>query len=81
MKPVKRLQMGKNGLSPAFVEQVRGVFENENSVKISILKSACRDKKDAEKIGTDLVDALWKNFIYRLVGYVLTVRKFRRIVR
>ena len=81
MKPVKRLQMGKNGLSPAFVEQVRGVFENENSVKISILKSACRDKKDAEKIGTDLVDALGKNFIYRLVGYVLTVRKFRKAQR
>jgi len=78
MKQIKRLQMGKGGLSDAFVEQVKSVFEKEKVLKISILKSACRDKKEAEKIGEDLVSRLGKKFGYKLVGYVLTVIKYRK---
>ena len=81
MKQIKRLQLGKNGLSHEFIEQARKIFEDEQILKISILKSACRNKQDAEKIGQDLVDALGKNYIFRLIGYVLTVRKFRRDMR
>lgn len=81
MKQIKRLQLGKNGMTQEFVEQVRKIFEHEQIIKISILKSACRNKQDAEKIGQDLVDALGKNFIFRLIGYVLTIHKFRRDMR
>jgi RNA-binding protein YhbY len=78
MRQIKRLQMGKNGLSPAFIEQVKSIFEGETLIKISILKSACRDKKDAEKMGDDLVEALGKKYDFKLVGYVLTVVKYRK---
>lgn len=78
MKPIKQLQMGKAGLSEAFVEQVRNIFEAEKMVKISILKSACRDRDEARKIGEDLVEALGPKFGFKLVGYVLTVTKFRK---
>lgn len=81
VKQLKRLQIGKNGLTDAFVEQVRTFFKNETLLKISILKSACRDKDEARKIGDELVGKLGKNFNYRLIGYVLTIKKFRRDVR
>ena len=81
MKQIKRLQIGKNGLTVAFIEQVKSIFENEKIVKISILKSACRDKKGAGKIGDDLVEALGKKYDYKLVGYVLTVVKYRKSQR
>lgn len=81
MKPIKKLQIGKNGLSEAFVEQVQKIFEKEKVVKISILKSACRNKKDAEKMARDLVSALGGKFDYKLVGYVVTVIKFRKAQR
>jgi len=81
MKQIKRLQIGKNGLTAAFVDQVKSIFEKETLVKISILKSACRDKKDAEKIGRDLIEALGKKYDYKLVGYVLTVVKYRKAQR
>jgi len=42
------------------------------------LKSACRDKGEAKKIGEDLVDALGSKYGFKLVGYVLTVIKFRK---
>ena len=78
MKQIKRLQLGKNGLTPAFIEQVKSIFEKETLIKISILKSASRDKKDAEKIGDELVEALGRKYDYKLVGYVLTVVKYRK---
>ena len=78
MKPIKRLQIGKNRISDAFVEQVRSVFKNERIVKISILKSACRDKDDAKKMAEELIRELGGNFDYKLVGYVLTVMRFRK---
>jgi RNA-binding protein YhbY len=78
MKPIKQLQLGKAGLSDAFVEQVQSIFKNEKALKISILKSACRDKDDAKKIGEELVEKLGTKFGFKLVGYVLTVVKFRK---
>ncbi|MBT7102608.1 hypothetical protein HN935_03810 [archaeon] len=81
MKQIKRLQLGKNGLTPAFIEQVKSIFESETLIKISILKAACRDKKDADKIGKDLVEALGVKYDYKLVGYVLTVVKYRKAQR
>ncbi|MBU3924141.1 MAG: YhbY family RNA-binding protein [Nanoarchaeota archaeon] len=78
MKPIKKLQIGKSGLSEAFVEQVKSIFEGEKVLKVSILKSACRDKKDAEKIGEDLVARLGERYGFKLVGYVLTLIKYRR---
>ena len=81
MKAIKRLQLGKAGLSDAFVEQVRRIFEDEKVLKITILRSACRDKKEAEKIGQELIGRLGKKFNYKLVGYVLTIVKFRKSQR
>jgi len=81
VKPQKKLQIGKNGPTPEFVEQVKKVFENAELVRISILKSACRDKTQAKEIGEELVEALGKNFTFKLIGYVLVVRKWRKARR
>ena len=78
VKPIKRLQLGKGGLSDSFVSQVKFIFEKEKVLKISILRSCCRDKKEAEGIGEELVSRLGGKFGFKLVGYVLTVVKYRR---
>ena len=81
MKQIKRIQLGKKGLTEEFINQARDLFKNEEIIKISILKSACRNKDDAEKLADNLMESLGKNFDYKLVGYVLTVRKFRKDIR
>ncbi|MCR4284569.1 MAG: YhbY family RNA-binding protein [archaeon] len=78
MKQIKRLQIGKKGLTQEFIEQVNTMFKHEKVIKISILKSACRDKKEAEGIAKEIVNALGKRFDYKLVGYVLTIIRFRK---
>ena len=79
MKQIKRFNIGKKGLTDGFVGQIRKCFEHEEAVRISILKSACRDKEEADKIGKDLVEKLGKNYTYKLIGYVLSVRKWRKM--
>ena len=78
MKPIKKIQLGKKGLTPEFIEQVRKIFEKESLLKISILKSACRNKQDAIKIADNLKNSLGKKFNYRLIGYTITLMKFRK---
>jgi len=83
MKQIKKFQIGKNGLTDEFIEQLRNYFEKSGAeiVKVEILKSACRDKEHAREIGDKLVDGLGGKFDYKLVGYVLTVMKFRKARR
>jgi RNA-binding protein YhbY len=78
MKPIKKLQIGKNGLSPEFINQVKSFFEKERMVKIDILKSACRDKSEAKQIAENLIRELGPKYDYKLVGYVITVTKYRK---
>ncbi len=81
MRQIKKLQLGKNGLTESFVKQIKSIFEKETLVKISILKSACRNKSDAKMIAEDLINALGEKYGYKLVGYVLTIIKYRKIQR
>lgn len=78
MKQIKKLQIGKAGLTPAFIDQAKTIFEKEKILKISILKSACRNKEDAKEMGEKLTKALGSKFGYKLIGYVLTIIKYRK---
>ena len=80
-KPVQKLQIGKNGVTDAFAEQVRTVLPKGQLIKINILKSACRDKKQADVMALELVDKLGKEYTYKLIGYVLTVKRYRKDMR
>ena len=81
MKPLKRLQLGKNGLSESFIGQVKKACEKEKLLKISILKSATRSSAKAEDIGEELINRLGKNYDYKRIGFVLTIMKFRKNMR
>ena len=81
VRQIKKLQLGKAGLSDAFVGQVKLIFEDARVLKISILRSCCRDREEAREIGEELVSLLGPKFGFKLVGYVLTVVKYRKSQR
>lgn len=81
VSPIKKLQIGKNGLTIEFIEQVKTLFKKDKIIKISILKSACRDKKQAKELADKLIQELGPKYDYKLVGYVLTILKFRKNLR
>ena len=78
MKPIKKFQIGKKGLTPEFVEQVRKCFERREIIKISILSSVCKNKKDAQDISDKLEKELGEKFTSKIIGHTLNVRKWRK---
>jgi RNA-binding protein YhbY len=81
MREIKKLQIGKKGLTSEFIEQIKSFFQTQTLVKVIILKSACRNKEEAKEIGEKLIESLGKQYTYTLIGYVLTVRKWRKSQR
>jgi RNA-binding protein YhbY len=78
LRPIKKIQLGKKGLTTDFISQVEKIFEKEKILKITILKTACRDKEEAKEIAEKLMKTLGKKYNYKLIGYVLTLMKFRK---
>ncbi len=75
-------QLGKAGVTDTFIESLSKTFKKRELVKISILKSCCRDREEAKKIAANICSELEKifkkKFTFRLVGYTTFVRKWRR---
>ncbi len=78
MPALREIQLGKNGLTDNFIESLRNQFKNCNSVKISVLRSFCRDKKELEKIKEEILDKMGKNYTARAIGYTLALKKWRK---
>ena len=78
MANMVKLQLGKSGLTSEFIENLKKIFANAEHVRIGMLKSSTRDKEEAKKWSRDIVSKLGKNFTYKLIGWTLVIRKWRR---
>ena len=76
-----QIQIGKNRITDKFLETLRGHFKNHENVKVSILKSATRDKSEMKKISEDILEALGKNYTAKILGFTIFLKKWRRVVR
>ena len=81
---IATIQIGKQGLTKGCLELLEKVFENHELVKIAILKSCTREreelKKIAENINSELERKIKKRFTFRIVGFTIFMRKWRRNV-
>ena len=81
MAIIKEIQLGKNGLTQNFLEGLKNRFNKASNIKISVLSSACRDKKELKEIANKILDYLGKNYTAKIIGYTLNLKKWRRDVR
>lgn len=75
------LQIGKQGLTENTVETLKGYFKTHENVKVSVLKSATRDKKEVKEISDRILNMLGKNYTSRIIGYTIVLKKWRKNVR
>ncbi len=75
------IQLGKNGVTPNFIETLKLHFKNHNVVRISVLKSGTRDKEQLSEWSGQILDALGNNFTSKKIGYTLIVKKWRKPVK
>jgi len=67
-------QIGKNGLTDGVIESLSLALKHHKQVRISVLKSACRDRDELKKIALKLREKLpVKN--HRIIGYTIILIK------
>lgn len=73
-----KLQLGKKGLTDEFILNLKKIFEEAESIRISLLKTATRDKNEMESWARKMTSELGNKFTYNLVGYTIILRKWRK---
>lgn len=75
-------QLGKHGLTQGFIELLEKSFKNSDLVKITVLRSATRNRDEletiAQRICEELKKKLNKKFVAKIVGFTIFVKKWRR---
>ncbi|MEN9625979.1 MAG: hypothetical protein RL557_307 [archaeon] len=75
------LQLGKKGLTPEFLEQLKKRFENPKikNIKISVLRSAReKGREDIKKYSGEIEHFLGAKFTLRIIGFSIFIKKWRK---
>jgi RNA-binding protein YhbY len=71
---LSKFQIGKNGLTEGVLQSISQDLKHHKQVRISVLKSACRDRNELEKMATKIKENLpIKN--YKIIGYTIILIK------
>lgn len=73
-----QMQIGKKGLTDEFLENIKANFKNVENIRITVLKSATRDKAQFKEIKETILKELGPKFTCRSLGYVLILKKWRK---
>jgi len=77
----KETQLGKNGITPEFVNDIEKRLEKDRNItmKVSVLKSVRPEgKKDVKKYADELLEKLGDKYTVRTMGFSIFLRKWRK---
>ena len=75
------LQLGKKGLTPEFLQQIKRRFDNPRikNIKISVLRSAREKGRETVKYYAELLkNSLGVKFTFRIIGFSIFIKKWRK---
>jgi len=79
MKPrVVEMQIGKKGFADGNILWLENAFKERQNVKVHVLKAAGHTKENVKEIADKIVARLGSNYNYRIIGFVITLKKFRK---
>ncbi|MEK6817559.1 MAG: YhbY family RNA-binding protein [Nanoarchaeota archaeon] len=74
---IRQMQLGKQGITENFINSLKNQFKNSQVIKVYVLKSASRDRKEIIMFKDDILEKLGKNFTGRIIGFTIILRKWR----
>lgn len=81
MPIIRDLQLGKQGLTKSFIENLKNSFKKSRNIKISVLKSAREDgrqgKQQVKDYANKLTQELGDNYSIRTIGFTICIKKIR----
>ena len=79
------LQIGKEGISYNFHKAIENMFKNHNIVKISVLRSARGQGKEAKdmvkKYAEQIEKKLGAKYSTKIIGFTIILKKWRKAQR
>lgn len=81
MPTIGKVQIGKQGVTENFISSLKNFFKKHWNIKISVLKSATRDKKEIKKFSDKIIEKLGKNYTSKIIGFTIMVKKWRKNIR
>jgi len=74
----KEIQLGKNGLTENFIETLKGYFKKNDSVRISVLRSAGHERDKIKEYEQKLLKELGLNYTTKVIGFKIILKKWRK---
>ena len=78
MQLISSIQIGKKGISDTLIETLKSHFKKHTNVKVVFLKNSARDKRKMKKNAEQIVNELGKNYTYRILGFTVFIKKWRK---
>jgi RNA-binding protein YhbY len=73
-----QIQLGKKKITENFIENLKRDFKKNKNIKISVLKSACRNREEIKKIKEKILENLGKNYSGRIIGFTIALKKNKK---
>jgi RNA-binding protein YhbY len=79
------IQLGKLGITDNFIESLKNLFKKHENVKVHVLKNARgtgkEGKEEVKKYSEEIMEKLGRKYTSKNIGFVISVKKWRRNVR
>ena len=72
------MQLGKNGITENFIQNLKNCFQNYENVRVSVLKSAGHDKAKIKGYYEEILEKLGKNYTAKIIGFKIIIKKWRK---
>ena len=70
-----RFQIGKNGVTEGVIKSLNQDLKMHNRIRISVLKSAGREKDKIIKIAENIVSGVDYYCVYKLIGFTIILMR------
>ena len=78
MVNMTQLQIGKKGLTPEFIEGLKKAAEGVENIRVSLLKSAGRDREEIKEMKDEILKELGDKFTAKIIGFTIVIKKWRK---
>jgi len=72
-----KFQIGKEGLTQGVITSLTNTLKHHRQVRVSVLKSAGRDKETVKKMASEIQGKLPIPTGYKIVGFTIILRRER----
>ena len=79
MKPyLAKIQIGKQGLTPGVLDSISAALKNHKQVRVSVLKSAERDKEKIKQIAEEITKQIQFKCNHKIIGFTIILIKINK---